>query len=211
MKKEENVVNYYVLCNKLKNIVRTGWKIWNVNRDRLESVAEHIYGTQMLALAMASEFDYDINLKKVMMMLAVHELEEIIIGDIPMGCKEHAEKEEAGHLAVKEVLKDLIDKDEIEKLVLEFDEGKTTEAKFAYHCDKLECDLQEKLYDEEGCIDIFYQPNNDRINSDNVVTMIQNGALTLSEMWYQIDERLFSDDENFHKVFTYARYHEISK
>ena len=37
MKKEENVLKYYVLCNRLKNTIRTGWKNWNVERDRLES------------------------------------------------------------------------------------------------------------------------------------------------------------------------------
>lgn len=58
--REKNVVNYYVLCNKLKNVIRTGWKTWNVQRERLESVAEHIYGVQMLAIAMYSEFKYDI-------------------------------------------------------------------------------------------------------------------------------------------------------
>jgi 5'-deoxynucleotidase YfbR-like HD superfamily hydrolase len=52
MSKESNVINYYVLCNKLTNVIRTGWKDWNVNRSRLESVAEHIYGVQMLAIAM---------------------------------------------------------------------------------------------------------------------------------------------------------------
>lgn len=35
MAREENVVNYYVLCNKLKNIIRTGWKDWNVQRERI--------------------------------------------------------------------------------------------------------------------------------------------------------------------------------
>jgi len=58
MSKEENVIRYYVLCNKLKNVIRTGWKDWNVKRDRLESVAEHIYGVQMLAIAMYSECNY---------------------------------------------------------------------------------------------------------------------------------------------------------
>lgn len=24
--KEERVLNYYVLCNKLKDVIRTGWK-----------------------------------------------------------------------------------------------------------------------------------------------------------------------------------------
>lgn len=48
---EENVIKYYVICNKLKNIIRTGWKDWQVERNRIESVAEHIFGVQMLAIA----------------------------------------------------------------------------------------------------------------------------------------------------------------
>ena len=63
MSKEQNVINYYVLCNKLKNVIRIGWKDWNVQRDRIESVAEHIYGVQMLAIAMHSEFEYDIDIE----------------------------------------------------------------------------------------------------------------------------------------------------
>lgn len=43
MSKEQNVINYYVICNRLKNVIRTGWKNWNVQRERIESVAEHIF------------------------------------------------------------------------------------------------------------------------------------------------------------------------
>ena len=75
----KNVVNYYVLCTKLKDVIRTGWKTWNVKRERLESVAEHVFGVQTLAIAMYSEFEYDIDIMKVLFMLAVHELEETII------------------------------------------------------------------------------------------------------------------------------------
>lgn len=35
MSREENVVKYYVMCNKLKDVIRTGWKDWRVQRDRL--------------------------------------------------------------------------------------------------------------------------------------------------------------------------------
>ena len=65
MEKAKTIINFYVLTNKLKNIVRTGWKNWHVNAERVESVAEHIYGTQMLALAIHSEYQYDIDIKKV--------------------------------------------------------------------------------------------------------------------------------------------------
>ena len=74
MEKEKKVINYYVLCNKLKNVIRTGWKDWNVQRERLESVAEHIFGVQMLAIAMKSEYNYDVDISKVLMMIAIHEL-----------------------------------------------------------------------------------------------------------------------------------------
>ena len=152
--KEKNVINFYVLCTKLKNVIRTGWKDWNVQRDRLESVAEHIYGTQMLALAMHSEFEYDIDIVKVVYMLAIHELGETVIGDLTSFQVSKEEKIKIEHEAVHKILDKLIDGKKIEELFLEFDEHKTLESKFAYQCDKLECDLQCKLYDEEGCVDL---------------------------------------------------------
>lgn len=95
--KEERVLNYYVLCNKLKDVIRTGWKTWNVKRDRLESVAEHVYGVQMLAIAMKSEYSYDIDIMKVILMLAVHELGETVIGDLTQFDISKEEKEIIEH------------------------------------------------------------------------------------------------------------------
>ena len=93
MCKEQNVLNYYVLCNKLKNVIRTGWKDWKVKRERIESVAEHIYGVQMLAIAMKSEYQYDIDMQKVIFMLAIHELGETVIGDLTQFQISREEKE----------------------------------------------------------------------------------------------------------------------
>jgi 5'-deoxynucleotidase YfbR-like HD superfamily hydrolase len=56
-KKVQNVLEFYKLTNKLKNMVRTGWKQWEVSAERVESVAEHVYSTIMLALAINSEFN----------------------------------------------------------------------------------------------------------------------------------------------------------
>ena len=69
MSKEERILNYYMLCNKLKDIVRSGWRVWNIKRERVESIAEHIYGVQMLAIAMKSEYQYNVNLEKVILKL----------------------------------------------------------------------------------------------------------------------------------------------
>ena len=168
MSKEQNVIDYYVLCNKLKNVIRTGWQDWNVKRERLESIAEHIYGVQMLAIAMKSEYEYDIDIMKVIYMLAIHELGEIVIGDLTQFQISKEEKEKIEHDAVHKVLESLINKKEIEELFLEFDKHETRESIFAYQCDKLECDIQCKLYDLEGCVDLSKQENNKTINNVNI-------------------------------------------
>ena len=120
MSKEENVIKYYVMCNKLKNVIRTGWKTWNVERERVESVAEHIFGVQMLAIAMKSEYEYDIDIMKVVFMLAVHELGEIVIGDLTMFEISKEEKAKREKEAVHKILCGLLDGKEIENLFKDF-------------------------------------------------------------------------------------------
>lgn len=210
MTKKENVINYYVLCNKLKNVIRTGWKDWNVQSDRIESVAEHIFGVQMLALAMYSEYQYDIDIMKVIFMLAVHELGETVIGDLTQFQISKEDKEKIEHEAVHKILLDLLDGEQIEKLFLEFDSHSTKEAMFAYQCDKLECDLQSKLYDEEGCVDLNKQDGNDTMNNSIVKELLDSGC-SWSSMWLQFGQKIYPYDENFRAVSNYALNNNISK
>lgn len=202
MNKEEKVINYYVLCNKLKNVIRTGWKDWNVKKERIESVAEHIYGTQMLALAMKYEYDYDIDIMKVIFMLAIHELGETIIGDLTQFQITKEEKEKIEHDAVHQILSGLLNGDIIEELFLEFDSHSTKEAIFAYQCDKLECDLQCKLYDEEGYVDLNNQDGNKII--DKMVKKLLEDNISWSSMWLKFGQERYNYDDNFKKVSNYA-------
>ena len=34
MKKEQSVVEFYVACNRLKNMLRAGWEVWGVEEIR---------------------------------------------------------------------------------------------------------------------------------------------------------------------------------
>lgn len=203
MTKEETVINYYVLCNKLKNLIRTGWNDWHVKRDRIESVAEHIYSTQMLAVAMYSEYYYDLDLARVLCMLAIHELGETIIGDLTQFEISPEEKKKIEREAVHQILGSLFDGQEIEKLFLEFDDHETKEAKFAYQCDKLECDLQSKLYDQEHCVDVTKQDDNNTAKNPIVRNLLDNGA-SFSEMWIKYGQQKYNYDRNFRAVSDYA-------
>lgn len=210
MSKEENVIRYYVICNKLKSVIRTGWKDWHVQRDRIESVAEHIYGVQMLAIAMKFEYEYDVDIMKVIFMLAVHELGETVIGDLTQFQISRDEKEKCEHEAVHKILGGLLDGEVIEDLFLEFDAHETKEALFAYQCDKLECDLQSKLYDEEGCVDLDNQEGNDTMNNEVVKKLLDKGE-SWSTMWLHFGQLTYPYDDNFRAVSDYAINHDISK
>ena len=199
MNKAKNVIDYYVTCNRLKNVIRTGWKDWGVERQRVESVAEHIYGVQMLAISMWSEYGYDIDLKKVLSMLAIHELEETVIGDLTMF---QIGKEE------KDILSKLSLGYKFEDLIMEFDERETNEARFAYQCDKLECDLQCRIYDEEGCVDLTRQESNKTAQNEDVKKLLNSG-LSWSEMWLKFGQIKYPYDENFRAVSDYAMTHKV--
>ena len=209
MSKQQNVVEFYVLCNKLKHVIRKGFLDWNVQADRIESVAEHVYGTQMLAIAMVSEFEYDIDLNKVILMLAIHELEETVIGDLTHFEISAEEKKKKGHLAVEKILSELFLGDYLKDIIFEFDERKTIEARFAFFCDKLECDLQVKLYDEMKAVDLSKQQSNSIASNEKVKKLLASGK-SWSEMWLEYDQDKYGFDENFLSVSNYILENNIS-
>ncbi len=210
MSKEKNVVEFYLLCNKLKNVLRTGWTQWGVQADRVESVAEHVFGTQMLAISMWSEYSYDLDIKKVLCMLAVHETEEIVIGDLTPFDISKEEKQELGKQAVKKVFGHLENAEYFAELTSEFDEKKTKEAKFAFWCDKLECDIQCKLYDEQNLVDLNKQENNKDFNNPMVQNVIKEEK-TWSKAWLRFGQMRYNYDENFLKISDFVKNNTISK
>ena len=166
---EKNVIDFYVLCNKLKDVIRTGWKDWQVKRERVESIAEHVYGT--------------------------------LIGDFNPFEITSEEKQRIEHEAIHNIVGKLLKGEEIEELLLEFDERKTKEARFAHMCDKLECDIQCKLYDEQKCVDIVEVANSGNLCEEEQA-LVKDGT-TWSELWLNYDKTHYNYDENFTKVADY--------
>ncbi len=205
----KSTIKFYLLATQLKYKIRSGWDEthWNVSKERIESIAEHVYGTCILALSIDSEFETHLDIGKVIKMLVLHELGEVVIGDItPFDNIAPEEKMEKEHVAIKEILGDLIKKEEYFALLLEFDERKTNEAIFAYHCDKLEADIQAKVYQDMGCQNpLDRQENNVVFNSQKVQQMVQDGAETAFDIWYEWDKLLYADDERFSKLLDYIK------
>lgn len=214
-RKLKNAMRFYLLATQLKYKIRSGWNEthWDIKKERLESIAEHVYGTCILAISIYSEFEYDVDLNKVLKMLVIHELGECIIGDItPFDHVSKEEKLEIEHKAFKEVVGDLVLKEELNSLIFEFDERKTNEAIFAYYCDKLEADIQAKVYQDMGCQkSLENQENNVVFQNNRAKQMIENGAKTAFDIWYEWDKSIYSKDETFSKLLEYVKEHDTQK
>ena len=192
-----NSLKFYLLATELKDKVRSGWKIWHVNKERLESVAEHIYGTCILAIALDSEFELGLDLSKVIFMLVLHELEEVIIGDLtPFDTTSAAEKKLIGKEAVINVLSPLTKKEKYLDLLHEFEEEPTPEAKFARMCDKLECDIQVKLYCEDSKVDLFADSNKYLAERPEIQSrIISEKSKNLADLFIENDRKYFTNKQ----------------
>jgi len=192
MKKEDNIIRFYFLAASLKNKIRSGWKEINITSERLESVAEHIFGTLILAVTLDSEYELNVDIYKVLKMLILHELEEIIIPDYTINSGVSKEQKlEEGRRAVHKVTEGLVDQVEIESLLEEFNAHITPESKFAFQIDKMECDLQSKKYDLEGYMN-FENVKKDALKFGN--EEICNNAVKPSDIWLEVDRQLYEDE-----------------
>lgn len=207
--KLKSTMRFYILATKLKYKIRSGWdeNHWNVTKERIESIAEHVYGTCILALSIDSEFETNLDIDKVIKMLVLHEIGEVIIGDFtPFDNVTPEEKMEKEHAAIRNILGDLVKKDEYFSLLLEFDERKTKEAKFAYHCDKLEADIQSKIYQDMGCHNpLDKQENNVTFKSQRANQIVQDGAKSAFDIWYALDKKLYNDDTIFSNILDFVK------
>lgn len=210
-KKIKNLLKFYLLATELKDKIRSGWKVWNIDRQRVESVAEHIYGTCILAISIDSQFKLDIDLYKVIIMLVLHEIEEIKIGDLtPFDKVTKEEKRKIGKQAVEEVLITLDKKVQYIELIEEFENMKTNESRFAKMCDKLEADIQCKLYCEEKSIDINSKENTHLLKDSRVQKLLNNGEKTVADLFIENDRPIYTE-KVFEEIANYIKGNDLLK
>ena len=204
-----NAVRFYLLATRLKYKIRSGWdeKHWNVTGKRVESIAEHVYGTCILAISLNQEFKFNLDMEKVLKMLTIHEIGEVLIGDItPYDNITPEQKEQIEHQAMLSVLGDLGGKEELFSLLEEFDRHDTEESKFAFLCDKLEADIQAKVYQDRGeQRSLDDQDGNIVMGFPKIKQVIADGAKTVFDVWYETDKSKYIDAPVFRKTLEYVK------
>jgi 5'-deoxynucleotidase YfbR-like HD superfamily hydrolase len=145
----KSAVEFLLYGNRLKRVSRGGWLLKGIKDP--ESVAEHCYGTGMMALILARAQGLD-ELQIVRTAL-LHDIGESVIGDIiwEHGAQSSAEGKYNKHLAEVEAVRrifKLIGHEEAAAMGVDFLEQTTPEAWCIKEADKLEMLVQALEYEQ---------------------------------------------------------------
>ena len=141
----------YFEIAQLKQLYRQGWLRRGIPRERCESVAEHTFGTAMLAWWLAQAYFPDLDSVRVLRLALLHDLGEVYAGDlIPEEGVPPAEKHARELQSVQKIFAKLPEGKLYLQLWLEFEGGSTPEARFVHQVDRLEMALQASLYEYQG-------------------------------------------------------------
>jgi len=145
------LASYYRLM-RLKRLYRQGWLKRGLPAELCESVAEHTFGTAILALLVLGPDNRDgADGSRAALMALVHELGESYAGDItPVDGVSKAEKRELERASILRALDGHPDAAWFLGLWEEFEEGASPEARFVRELDRLEMGLQAALQAAEG-------------------------------------------------------------
>jgi len=126
----------------LKDVQRQGWV--NAGVEAPESVAAHSWGMAILALKLCPD---DLNLEQVLKLCLVHDLPEVIVGDLTPA-DDRSTKAADERAAMQELAPEWVD------LFDEYEQQSTPEAIFVRSLDKLDMALQAKLYMKRSDLDL---------------------------------------------------------
>ena len=139
----------------------------------------------------------NLDMYKVLKMITLHELEECLMPDFTVRSNiTLEEKIELGKQKVHEAADGLMKADEIENLLDEFNAHQTNESKFCYLVDKIECDMQAKVYDLEGHF-LVEKAREDLPYFGARAKEIEKSAKCASDYWILFDEPKFKNSEIF--------------
>ncbi len=196
----KDAFDFYYKATELKDLLRQGAIQWNIDKKRRESVAEHTYGCMLLAISLQAELKIDVDMEKTLEMLAIHELEELFIGDItPLNNTEKADLTSKARKHIYELVKNLNSCDRLMNLTDEFNAQLSSDAKFAKAVDKLECVLEFKKYQDLGQVSLSHLKP-EMLENKKLKTFVESGKYDLADIFFLYHLPAYKDygiDEEF--------------
>lgn len=191
-----NVINFYLLANQLKNVIRTGWIELKISKERLESVAEHVYGCMVLLICLDSEKKLDIDMLKTIKMIIVKQLEKVTLEKefTPREYPTAEERKAKAFETVSKITEGLMKQEELMELLEEIYQKETKEAQFVDSLTKIESDLQAKIYDLNGHFSMQDALEDAKYYGEELSSEIIPQMKNASDGFILFDRRYYSDE-----------------
>jgi putative hydrolases of HD superfamily len=144
---------------KLKEIPRSA----RVN-NRMESTAEHVYSSQVLALYLIEKYNIDVNPAVVLRMLLFHDMTEIETGDYFLLDKKGRNDKSSTEAKASNIVKVKLPKelrDIFTQLWQEYENSKSPEAKFCQAVNKLD-PMIHSIFQKKDWTDFNWTEKKDR-------------------------------------------------
>ena len=151
--KKINYLDFFKTVGKSKRLLRSG-PVREGIKDP-ESVAEHSFRTGVIAMVLSDKLDYDLDKEKLVKMALIHDIGEIVTGDIVvqrgeiLDLKLRDEKEEQERAGIKKIFNQIQEGNIYGTIFEEMIERKSVEAKIFWQFDKLEMAFTALEYEEE--------------------------------------------------------------
>jgi putative hydrolase of HD superfamily len=130
-------IRFILELDKLKSVLRQNYLL---KQDRHENTAEHCWHLALMALLLAEYAESEINLGHLLELLLIHDLVEIYAGDTYCYDEYETLDQEEREAQAAEKLFGLLPVDQstrLHELRNEFEEGRSSEARFALSLDRL--------------------------------------------------------------------------
>ena len=167
--------DFFYLVAELKRVPRRGWKT-KVGIEHPESVADHSYGTAIMAMVLSDSQKLDT--EKILKMALLHDLAESITGDfMPEEISKENKKKAEGD-AMNEIMATLPNNlvYEYDKIWQEYIQADTNESILLHEIDKLEMAIQATKYSSEGFsnekLDLFVDSAKKEIKSKELLDIL---------------------------------------
>lgn len=182
--KKIDYVAFFKEVGKSKRLLRTGW-IREKIKDP-ESVAEHSFRVGVMAMVLSDKLGIPLNKEKLMKMALLHDLGEVITGDVVtergniVDIKLRDEKEKKEHAGIRKIFSTIEGTDEYDDIFHEMIGRATPEAKIFWQFDKLEMVLQALEYEEEQGKDLeeFFESVRIHYIRDSFLSKIFNAIVS---------------------------------
>jgi putative hydrolase of HD superfamily len=159
----------------LKKVYRQGWLQRGIPVEKCGSVADHSYSVAVIAMIFNDTSHTLLDAEKLIKMALLHDIGEIIVGDItPQDGINKEKKYEMEKKAVQQIFEPIHLDQNYLNIWEEYEKGESIEAIIINQIDKLEMIIQASIYEKEEPIDLdeFFKSTKNHFTEKEIVEIV---------------------------------------